>query len=309
MTQCRAVRPPGRLLSACIIALLTVIWGTTWAAIRISLVGIPPMTGVFLRFLIAGTVLTLYARGSGISLVARSRRERWLRLLHALLTFCISYGVVFWAEQWVPSGLAAVIFATFTLLVVIIAHFTLPGERLTRLGTIGVVVGLGGVAVIFADDFSALGGDKVIIASLVMLISPIVAAVSNISIKKWGEGIHSVSLNATAMLTAAVIMGPVAFIFERTHSFDFNLPSVLALLYMAIFGSAITFSLYFWLLQHLPAGKLSLIGYGTPIVAVTFGTLVMNEPLTLHMVIGTALVIAGVALTLRPTKRGDGRRI
>jgi drug/metabolite transporter (DMT)-like permease len=279
--------------------LLTFIWGTTWAAIRISLNGIPPMAGVALRFLIASLCLAAYARATGIRLVARGRRERWLRFIHALLSFCGSYGVVFWAEQWVPSGLAAVIFATFTLFVVILAHFFLPGEKITATAAVGVLIGLAGVAVIYADDFSALGGEKVALAAVVMLIAPLVAAVSNVVIKRWGEGLHSVSLNASAMGLACAIMGLVSAVFERDQRFDPNLPAITAVVYMAVIGSALTFSLYYWLLQHLPAGKLSLIGYGTPIVAVAIGTLFLDEILTLNMFIGATLVIAGVALALR----------
>jgi drug/metabolite transporter (DMT)-like permease len=199
----------------------------------------------------------------------------------------------------VPSGLAAVIFATFTLFVVVFAHFMVPGERITIPATIGICIGLAGVAVIYADDFSALGGEKVAFAAVVMLAAPLAAAISNVIIKRWGAGIHSVSLNATAMGIASVIMGVISFVFERQQSFDPNTRAVIAILYMAVFGSAVTFSLYYWLLQHMPAGKLSLIGYGTPVVAVAFGTVFLDETLTFNMVVGAALVVAGVALTLR----------
>ena len=104
---------PGPFLKAATLAFLTLIWGTTWAAITISLRGFPPFTGVALRFAIAAALLVVYARLAGIPLAPADRRERRLRILHALLTFCASYGVVFWAEQWVPSGLASVLFATF----------------------------------------------------------------------------------------------------------------------------------------------------------------------------------------------------
>ncbi|MBD3856916.1 MAG: EamA family transporter [Acidobacteria bacterium] len=120
---------PGPLLKVATLGFLTLVWGTTWAAITISLRGIPPFTGVALRFAIASVLLIGVARVMKIPLAATSRRERRLRLLHALLSFCVSYGVVFWCEQWVPSGLASVLFATFPLLVAVMAHFALPEER------------------------------------------------------------------------------------------------------------------------------------------------------------------------------------
>ena len=120
------MRHPGPVLAPLVITLLVVIWGTTWAAIRISLEGFPPLTGVALRFAVASAVLLVFARAAGIPLGAAGRREWALRLGHGGLSFGISYGVVFWAEQWVPSGLAAVIFATFSLLVVVMARLLLP---------------------------------------------------------------------------------------------------------------------------------------------------------------------------------------
>ena len=122
---------PSPFLKALTLGLLTLIWGTTWAAITIALRGIPPFTGVALRFGIAAILLLAYAYLKGIPLAAANSRDRWLRILHALFTFCASYGVVFRAEQWVPSSLASVLFATFPLMVAVLANFVLPSERMT----------------------------------------------------------------------------------------------------------------------------------------------------------------------------------
>ena len=127
---------PARILVTFIV--LTLIWGTTWAIIRVGLEGIPPFTGVALRFAIAGAVLLVLARRAGIPL-GRMRTERRLWIVNAVLSFCVSYGVVYWAEQWLPSGLASVLFATFPLWVALLAHLALPAERLGRGLTKGVV--------------------------------------------------------------------------------------------------------------------------------------------------------------------------
>ncbi len=287
---------PGPLLKAATLGFLTFIWGTTWAAITISLRGIPPFTGVALRFAIAAALLVVYARIMGISLAPLDRREKRLRVLHALLTFCGSYGVVFWAEQWVPSGLASVLFATFPLLVAAMAHFVIPDERMSTPVLVGSVMGLAGIGVIFAEDFALLGGVMVAVGSVVMLISPIVAAVVSVAVKRWGSGMHPVSFNAVAMLYAAVIMGAVAAIAERHRPVAFDLGPVAALLYMATAGTAITFPLYFWLLEHMEARQVALIGYGTPVVALFLGVFMMNEPITARILIGSSMVVIGVAV-------------
>jgi drug/metabolite transporter (DMT)-like permease len=290
------VTSPSPFVRVATLAFLTFIWGTTWAAITISLRGIPPFTGVALRFAIAGALLIGYARIMGTSLAPIDRREKRLRVLHALLTFCGSYGVVFWAEQWVPSGLASVLFATFPLFVALLAHFVIPDERMSTPVLIGSVVGLAGIGVIFAEDFDLLGGTMVAVGSVVMLISPIVAAVVSVAVKRWGSGMHPVSFNAAAMVYAAAIMGVVAAVVERGRIITFDPGPVAAVLYMAIAGTAITFPLYFWLLEHMEVRQVALIGYGTPVVAVFVGVLAMNEPITFRTLIGSAMVVIGVAI-------------
>jgi len=287
---------PGPLLKAATLVLLTLVWGTTWAAITISLRGIPPFTGVALRFAIASTLLIGYARLMGIPLAATDRRHRRLRILHALLSFCVSYGIVFWAEQWVPSGLAAVLFATFPLLVAVMAHFALPEERMTVPVLVGTGLGFAGIAVIFAEDFELLGGSMVALAAVVFLLSPLVSATVSVAVKRWGSGMHPVSFNAVAMVMATGIMGVVAAIVERHRPVVFDPGPVAALLYMAIAGTAMTFPLYFWLLEHMEARQVALIAYGTPVVALFLGAFYMGEPMTMRTWLGSAMVVVGVAV-------------
>lgn len=287
---------PGTLLKVATLGFLTLVWGTTWAAITISLRGIPPFTGVALRFAIASTVLIAYAKTMGIPLAATSKRNRRLRVMHAVLSFCVSYGVVFWAEQWVPSGLASVLFATFPLLVAVMAHFALPNERMKFPALIGTGLGFAGIAVIFAEDFELLGGTMVALAAAVMLISPLVSATVSVAVKKWGSGMHPVPFNAVAMVMATGIMGIVAAVVERHRPLVLDPGPVAALLYMAIAGTAITFPLYFWLLEHMEARQVALIGYGTPVVALFLGAFLMGEPMTLRTWIGSAMVVVGVAV-------------
>lgn len=297
------MRAPGPLLKAATLALLVVIWGTTWAAVRISLVGFAPFTGVTLRFVVAALLLLVFARLMGIPLAPVNSSDRKLRVLHAVLSFCVSYGVVFWAEQWVPSGLASVLFATFPLIVALIAHFALPEERMTVQAAIGTVIGFIGIAVIFAEDFDRLGGRMVGVASLVMLISPLVAAISSVAIKKWGSGIRPVAFNGVAIIYASIIMGGLAAATERHRPMELEFWPVSAVLYMAVAGTAITFPLYFWLLEHMQARQVALIGYGTPVVAVFLGVVFLNEPLTTRFIVGSALVVVGVATASQNRRR------
>jgi drug/metabolite transporter (DMT)-like permease len=277
---------------------LLLIWGTTWAAIRVSLEGIPPLKGVVIRFAIASLLLLSLAPVLRVRLGA-DPRERRLWVLNGALTFTISYGLVYWAEQWVPSGLAAVLFATFPLFVALLAHLALPGERLRPGSSIGVLLGFVGVALLFSEDFEKLGGPKVGFALAVLLLAPLASAVANVAVKKWGGGIHPLSISAMPMALGTLFMVPLAWASEADRPIHWGVRPVLALLYLAVMGSAVAFTLYYWLLRRLPATSLSLINYATPVVAVAVGILFLNEPFTLRILLGAALVVAGVAVAVR----------
>lgn len=290
--------PPPRWLVVGGFVLLTVIWGTTWAVIRVGLRGMPPFTGVSLRFAIAGALLFALAPVMKVRFGTHPH-ERRLWLILGCLSFCGSYGIVYWSEQWVPSGLASVLFATFPLLVAILAHLFLPGERMTRAGAIGVLVGFAGVAVVFSEDFTKLGGPGVARGAVVFLGSPIVSSIAYVCTKKWGKGIHPLSLSAPPMVFTAVVMGIVALLVERDRPVTWTGESLGALFYLAVAGTALTFTVYYWLLSFLPATRLSLMAYLIPVVAVILGATVFDEPLTAKVVAGSALVVVGVALAGR----------
>lgn len=260
------------------------------------------MTGIALRFGLSSVLLLMLARWKGVAL-GRTARERRLWWVIAILTFCISYGLVYWAEQWIPSALAAILYATFPLFVGLLAHWMLPDEPLTRRALGGALLGILGVIWIFADDLSGLGGPMLVPAALIMLLSPVSSAIGNVAIKRWGSGLHPLSLTAVPMGICAVIMGIVAWLFEGDQEVAWNLRSVGSLLYLAIVGSAFTFTLFFWLLGYIRATRLALITFGVPIIAVLIGVLVRDEPITIGMIGGTLLILVGVSLTLRESGR------
>lgn len=290
-------RAPSRLTINATFVLLILIWGTTWSIIRVSLEGIPPFAGVSIRFALAALILWGVARGKGIRF--DGRRDIWVWVLQALLAFSISYGVVYWAEQWVPSGLTSVLYSTLPLFVVLFAYVALPDERLSGWAAVGILLGFGGVALIFSDDVGALADTQVRRAAIVLLLAPIGNAIAQVVVKRWAHGVHALSLTAPPMALTAGLFAVLTFLLERDRAFDFSTGVVLATLYLAVFGSALTFSLFFWLLKHVSATRMSLIAYGTPVVAVTIGTLFFDEPLTTRMIAGTLLVIGGVAFASR----------
>lgn len=289
---------------AAVITAMTLIWGSTWAAIRIGLQDIPPFAGVAMRFAVASVLLFVLARVLGIGL-GKSRREVVLWWVNGLLVFVATYGIVYWAEQRVPSGLTAVLFATFPLFVALLAQVVLPAERFTLRSAVGIVLGFVGVAVIFSEDLGAIAAPGAPFAAAVVLLGSFSAAVANVSVKRWGKGIHPISLTAVPMAISAVVMGGISLAVERGRPFELTPLATGTVLYLAVLGSAFTFYCYFWLMERMPATKVALTNYGSPVVAVLIGAFVLDEALTARVVVGTLLVISGVGITL---SRGALRR-
>lgn len=287
---------PSRPLRLAALAAITLIWGSTWAAIRLGLEGMPPFAGAALRFAVAAVLLLGFAFFRRLPL-GRSRREVALWWVNGLLTFVLTYGIVYWAEQRVPSGLTAVLFATFPLFVALLAQVMLPAERLSGRGSIGVLAGFAGVAVIFSEDLASLAEPGARRAAGVLLIAPLLAAAASNAVKRWGRGVHPVSLSGVPMLIAAVVLGAGSLAFERGRPVVLDALSVSTVLYLAVFGSAVAFYLYFWLLEHMEATRLALTNYLSPVVAVVLGAVLFDEGITARIVLGAVLVVGGVAIT------------
>jgi drug/metabolite transporter (DMT)-like permease len=286
---------------------MVLIWGTTWAAIRIGLGSVPPFTGAALRFAISAAVLLAALPLFRIPFDA-SLKARRVWLANGLLLFSVSYGTVYWTEQWVPSGLAAILFATFPLLVAVLARFVLPGEHVSLWTWVGVLLGFAGVATIYSEDLAALAGARTRTAAAIFLLSPAATAVSNVLVKRWGGGLHPLTVTAVPMAIGAACLGAVAAGAERHLPVRWDAAAIASVAYLALFGSVLTFGLYFWLLARYPATKLALVAYGTPVVAVLVGTSLLDEPFTLRIGVGALAVLAGVALATRSLPPATARR-
>jgi drug/metabolite transporter (DMT)-like permease len=293
----------GRVVA--VFALLTLIWGTTWAAIRVALEGIPPLTGVAIRFTLAGAVLLAWARWRGVRFGFDALAWR-LWLTNALFTFVGSYGLVYWAEQTLPSGLTSILWATFPLWVVLLGRWMLPAERVSAVRLFGVGLGFAGMVILFSEDLEREIAPGATWVGTVLLAAPLMAAVASLAMKRWGGGLPPESLSAMSMLLGGLLFAPVAAVAEHGRSLSFTWRPWLATAYLAVVGSAVTFPLYFWLLARRSAVKASLISYTAPIIAVVVGIALFDEPMTGRLAAGAACILAGVAAALRSPARPAG---
>lgn len=278
--------------------ILCLIWGSTWLFIKLGLEDLPPISFAGIRFVVAGTILCVLLAVRRTPL-PRARRDWWLILYTGLLSFSINYGSVFWGEQRVSSGLAAILQAIIPVFGLLIAHYYLPAEQITWAKLVGVLLGIAGVALICADQLHG-GGRGALAGSIVIVAGALAVAHSNVMIKLRGGHIDPAVLAAGQMWCGLVPLLLVGFLTEGSPlKFHWTGRAVLALCYLAVVGSCIAFLLYYWLVRRMDVTKTMLISLVTPVIAVLIGMYWLHEGLTWRIAVGGAGIMAGIALNLR----------
>ncbi|MFN0244625.1 MAG: DMT family transporter [Planctomycetota bacterium] len=291
-----AARTPSSFARATLVALLCVIWGSTWIVIRGGLDDLPPLTSAGARFLLAALVMSALApwlaprEGGG-------RAPLRLSLVVGVLQFGVSYAAVYWAETRLPSGIVSVLWAVNPLLMAIATQRYLRGEKLDVRQWTGLAVGFGGVALLFFRDLDRFGAGAVP-AALVLFVSPLASAIATTIVKRQGEGVSSVELNRNGMWIGAACLCAAAFALERDASVTWTGAAIGSVAYLAVIGTVVAFGLYFWLLRHTAAHRLSLISYVTPAIALLLGAWLGGEELTRYTIGGSVAILIGVALVV-----------
>jgi drug/metabolite transporter (DMT)-like permease len=234
---------------------------------------------------------------------AAPRPKLWIAL--GVCNFAVSYGIVYRTETVLPSGLVALLWGVFPMLMAASGHWFLSGERLGVRQWLGMLLGFVGLVVLFATDVRALGPEA-LPAALILFASPVVSTVGNTIVKREGAGTSSLVLNRNGMLLGAVLLSAAALALERDVEVRLTPAAIASVLYLAIPGTVVTFGLYFWLLRYVDAHKLSLIAYVTPAIALALGSTLGDEPFTATIAAGAALILAGVVLVVSTPRRPSG---
>jgi len=292
---------PTPLKTALFTAVLCLIWGSTWVVIKGGLESLPPFGSAALRFALAAACMSVLAH----FLAAREGGARPALSLAAMLgvvNFACSYGIVYWTETRLPSGLVSVLWAVYPMIQAIVGHYFLRAERIAPAQGLGFFVGFLGVAALFMTDLRQLGPEA-IPAGGVLLLSPLLTAIGTTYVKRHGKGTSSLLLNRNGMWICAASLGLIALVFERDATYAWTGTAVLSIVYLALFGTVVTFGLFFWLLRHVEANRLSVIAYVTPGVALVLGVVLRDEPVGPWTLIGLAAILAGVALVHRGARK------
>jgi drug/metabolite transporter (DMT)-like permease len=289
-----SVHPP-RWKTLVAFAIIYFVWGSTFYAIRVGVHEVPPLLLAAVRFTIAGVVLFIWALAQGERLP--SRREWAATTVVALLIFVVDYGILFWAEQRVPSGTAAVILATIPAFMALSEITLLRTERLTlRLG-VALLIGLGGV-VVLVDPALGVGGVPVYtLGAAGLLVSALSWSIASVLSKKLPMPTSKVMSSAAQMLVGGLLLCVVAAAAGEERGFHPGAVSAgawIALAYLIVAGSIIGFTAYTWLIHHQSPTKVGTYAYVNPVVAVVVGHFLGGEVLDTRTVMGTVLVLFSV---------------
>lgn len=288
---------PGPILSRVLFVALCLVWGSTWLAIKVGLRDLPPLTGAALRFWVAGLVMAglawLLSEREGGSSPPRS-----LVITQGVCQFVLNYALVYLSETVIPSGLVSVLWSIFPLMMALAGHFVTKAEPLRPGQWLGFSLGFFGIVALFINDVASISS-RAVGMGLLLLLAPAAVAFSTTLIKVRGAGVSSLLLNRDSILFGALGLTLLSFLFERDARVEWSFTAIASILYLALPGTVFTFGVYLWLMRYLPAYWLSLTAYLTPLVALLLGATLGNEVLYPSTVIGTVLVLGGVALTFR----------
>jgi drug/metabolite transporter (DMT)-like permease len=298
------MRAPNKVAIVAAFATLCVVWSSTWLAIKIGLRDLPPISYAGIRFVIAIVALLGVSIGRA-RLLPRSRAEYIILAFTGVLMFSVNYGLLFWGELHVSSGLAAVLQATIPIFGMMFAHLMLPDEPMHWQRLSGAFLAVAGVAVICARLLN-FNGMMAFWGGLGIVVGAAGAAFSNVLLKQRSIQLGPAMIAAWQMIFGTVPLLVLGWMVEGNPiRFHWTTMSIFCLLYLAIIGSALTFLLLYWLLPQMQATNLQTVSLITPPGAVMLGWLLGGETFPLWSLLGAGLVLAGVWIIFR--KAGPDR--
>lgn len=284
--------------------ILCLIWGSTWIFIKIGLADLPPLTFAAARFIFAVSILVPLIKIQKLEF-PRTTAQWKLIALTGILQFSINYSLVFWSEQYITSGLAAVLQAMITVFGLLLAWIFLPAERITGLKIIAVLTGIAGVAVIFFDQLR-VENYMAFLASVGVVVGSYAAAQASILVKAKAEGMHPASLVCGQMICGLPAIVVYALAVEGNPlKHNWTLTAIGCVLYLTVVGTIAAFWLYYWLLSRIESTKAMMISLVTPLLAVLIGATTIGETMPPQTVAGGVLIIASIGMIVfrrgRPT--------
>lgn len=273
-----------------------VIWGSTYLAIRYAVETIPPLVTAGIRHSVAGGILLAWAWARGF----RPTRAHWISgFVLGAFFFLVGHGTLHWAEQYVGSGLAALLIATEPMFILVLAR-SMGQQKISRISALGLGLGVIGVAMLTGAELTVKGSSllgllAVLLGSLAWSAGVVISPKLRLPGDALGRTAIPLVCGAVMLLAASGVTGE----FQATHWASISLKSVLGLAYLIIFGSVVAFTAYTWLLQRCPPALVATHTYANPVVAVLLGWLLASELLTMRIVLASVAILGAIVLIRR----------
>jgi drug/metabolite transporter (DMT)-like permease len=281
-----------------------VIWGSTYLAIRYAVETIPPLVTAGIRHATAGGIMLTWAWWRGF----RPTRRQWVAgLALGSLFFLIGHGTLHWTEQYVGSGLAALLMATEPIFILALG-WMMGQQKISGLSALGFGLGVAGVAMLTGAELTVKGSSllgllAVLLGSLAWSFGVVISPRLKLPSDALGRTALPTLCGAAMLLIAAGLTGE----FQQTHWSSITLRSVFGLGYLITFGSVIAFTAYTWLLQRVPPALVATHTYANPVVAVILGWLLAHEPLTMRVVLASVAILGAIVLIRRGERRAPAK--
>lgn len=282
-----------RVLLAYVIQVL--VWGTTWGAIKIGVSDVPPWTLALGRSVLVAAFLT------SIAVVFHLTFPRGRTLLAAAITGSVNSGItwaiIFWAEQFVPSGLVAVFGATAPIWTALLAHFLVRGDRLSAVKLAALALGFGGIIVLVGASGEISGGPA-LLAAVLLVLMPLGWAAAGVVMARALTEVQPIPSVAVGTATGGLFLVPLALL-EIGRPVHWTIEAGVSLVYLSLVGSGVGLVLNLWLYRRLRPTTIALAQLIITVEAVVIGALLLGEQITLGMLAGAALVLSAIALNAR----------
>jgi len=281
-------------------AAVYIIWGSTYLAIRYAIETIPPFLMMGVRSILAGSILFLWSRKSG----TRVSREEWLPLIVvAILFFVLGHGLLAWAQKSVASGIAAVLIASDPLWIALIESFVIKEFRLNSRQIMGLIIGFAGIVLLFVPAqtirINTMGAAMILISAISWSVGAVYSRIAKLpKAATLAAGIELI-LGGLFLVLIAFPLGE----FQNFQLSAVSFRSLLALIYLVVFGSIVTFTAYVWLLGVTSATRVATHTYVNPVIAVFLGWALAGEQFTSMMIIASAVIVLSVYLVLQSPRR------
>ena len=278
--------------------LLCIIWGTTWLVLKKSLMdGTPPFFGAGMRFIIAGSLLwiaIIYSK----NFPPFGSLPMKIYFQFGVLNLTISYGLTYWATQYIYSSLSSIIWSGFPLTVAVFSYFMLKPKDMNLKKVFSLILGTSGAFLILFESIN-LTGDRVAIGIIMVIIAVIIASYPSVYLKKHSDVVSSLHINAVSQILAGTLLLFLSYLVEANQNMNWSNYNIFALIYLTIPGSLVAWFIYIWLYSHITMAQISYIAFFPPLMAMVLGYVFLNESLSILAILGAGLIILGAVLINR----------